>query len=742
MAVQADELNYSLLNCVPHAILVVKAPGKVVFANEQFRIQFPFSYNEIETQLFTSGLLADFFRDINASAADGMRLDVMLRDAAGNQQLLNAVVKPGGCDNHYFVLTFYSVRKDADEEKPDGQFRFKQLLESIPFGMVEVNEWDIVLHVNKVFLEMFGYEKEEVIGFDINHLIVPEELQNEGSNLSYTVYTGADIHFETRRAKKSGELIDVAITGVPVLSASGEKRVFGIYQNIAERRAVEAQLALKELEFSAMVAYLPGMVYRCDATQNYNMFFSSLGAKRVTGYTPEDFVEKKKPFNDIIFPECRADIWKQWLKCIENRTDFEAEYRIITADGKTKWVWERGRPIFNAKGEVLMLEGYIEDVDERRKTQDSLRRERDLLQALMDNIPDTIYFKDLESNFIRINKSQSKVLGLNDPSEAIGASDFDFFNKEHAEKAFEDEQKLMKTGIPVINKAEYLKSSGGWRWFTSTKVPLRNSSGKITGMVGVSRDITETKELESRLLEKEAHLIQINSEKDKLFSVIAHDLRSPFNSFLLLTEILAEESFGFDPVELKNLANSMHRAAKSVAELLENLLSWSGLQRGTVHYTPDFVKVDEIVKNNLDYYANQIQNKGLNVEVQVVGKLLVHTDAAMLGIILRNLISNAIKFTPHEGKIDISAGIGKNELWISIEDHGIGMPQVIVDHLFEFNSKGRKGTDGEPSSGLGLILVKEFTERLSGRLEVKSDEGKGSVFTIFLPVYKPTTERR
>ena len=736
-----------LLESIPFGIVVLNEHDQVIDANSGFLKLFNYRTEQIrhsfindlivpeelksEGSILTERVYAgnEIFKETKRRTSDGKVIDVSVTGipivtASGQKQVFGI---------YQDITANLEIRKQLEQEK----LYFQTLFKELPFGVILMNDREELVDCNDNFLSMFQYSKAELSqpnGFD---LIFPAGMEPEGSQLRKQVLNGASIYKETIRKRKDGQLIPIAITANLVRLLDGSVMVFGFYQNISERRILENALAEQQRELSAMVRFLPGMMYRCDASRDYNITFASFGSIRVTGYDPEIFTEGKRTFDSVILPEFKEMLWSRWQEVIANNIDFEAEYQILAANGTKRWVWERGRPVYDDKGEVLFLEGYIEDITDRRQMQDNLKRERDLLQSLMDNIPDTIYFKDLKSRFIRVNKAQAATLGLKDPVEAIGGTDADFFDNEHAEAAYEDEQKLMKSGISLVSKQEYIKTSRGWRWFTASKVPLRDITGKIIGLAGVSRDITDIKNLEEQLLDKEANLRRSNQEKDKLFSVIAHDLRSPFNSFLLLTEILAEDSYGFDPAELKNLATSMHRAAKSVAELLENLLSWSSIQRGTLKYSPDYYKLDELIQRNLNYYQAQIQSKSLMTKVFVESKILLYTDQHMFSTVLRNLISNAIKFTPHEGRIEIRAT--QNEGWIGVEviDSGIGMTDQMQQQLFVVENKGRKGTDGEPSSGLGLILVREFVERMGGNISINSKVGEGSVFRFNIPVEKP-----
>jgi two-component system sensor histidine kinase/response regulator len=173
--------------------------------------------------------------------------------------------------------------------------------------------------------------------------------------------------------------------------------------------------------------------------------------------------------------------------------------RIQRANGRFHWVSSTKVPIKNNSGEVIGLVGISRDITERKQIEDKLTYERDLLHALMDNVPDRIYFKDMESRFISVNKATARRLGVNDPGEIVGKTDFDSYPGEYAKKTFQDEQKIMRLGQPLINKVEELKKDGQTQWASATKVPLKGENGHVMGIVGISRDITERKRMEEKL---------------------------------------------------------------------------------------------------------------------------------------------------------------------------------------------------------------------------------------------------
>lgn len=264
---------------------------------------------------------------------------------------------------------------------------------------------------------------------------------------------------------------------------------------------------------------------------------------------------------------------------------------------------------------------------------------------------------------------------------------------------------------------------------------IHNHKNTVVGKLLVVHDITHRYKLQETIRKSEERLRVLNSEKDKLFSIIAHDLRSPISAFLSLTGLFIDDSQDMNRDEMREIALSMNRSAESLSGLLDNLLQWSRMQRNEVKIRPEALDVRLLIERNWQIYSEAIQNKQLTVETSIHGIPRAYADENMLNTTLRNLISNAIKFTQKGGKVTISAGM-EEEGFVSIKvsDTGIGMSQEMLNNLFTIDShNSRPGTDGEPSSGLGLILCKDFTERNNGKLLVSSTPGKGSLFTLLLP---------
>jgi len=228
---------------------------------------------------------------------------------------------------------------------------------------------------------------------------------------------------------------------------------------------------------------------------------------------------------------------------------------------------------------------------------------------------------------------------------------------------------------------------------------------------------------------------EMNETRDKIFSIIAHDLRSPFTAFLGFTEIMSEEILDMNRKEVQEIARSMRKSATSLFHMLEDLLEWSQMQRGLITFNPALLRLKPLVDECIGNVSETARFKELKIINNTAEGLDVWADNIMLQTIIRNILSNAVKFTPAGETVTVSAvPAAGNTVEIAVNDTGIGMSKAVLDDLFGMNlNSRRKGTEGEPSTGLGLIICKEFVERHKGMIHAASEEGKGSTFYIILP---------
>ncbi len=358
------------------------------------------------------------------------------------------------------------------------------------------------------------------------------------------------------------------------------------------------------------------------------------------------------------------------------------------------------------------------------------------LKALLGSMEDLIIEFNREGRYIKIVSSNEQLL-IKPKKELTGKTLYEVFDSATADYFFNAltecfvTKKLVTIEYPLeINSTHY--------WFLARLSYISENT-----VIYVAHDITKRKKAEEELKKTANKLAELNITKDKFFSIIAHDLRSPLSGFLVLTKLMSEQLQSFTTEELQENSKLMQESANNLYELLENLLEWSRMKRGLIEFNPDVCILHYIVNVNIDIIRESARQKEIQLITTVQPDIEVNADIPMLNTIFRNLISNAVKFTPRGGKVEIGVVNNKSEgskltggfLEIYIRDNGIGISSDSISKLFKIDQKiSQPGTEGEPSTGLGLLLCKDFVEKHGGKIWVESEVGKGSTFYFRLPI--------
>lgn len=257
--------------------------------------------------------------------------------------------------------------------------------------------------------------------------------------------------------------------------------------------------------------------------------------------------------------------------------------------------------------------------------------------------------------------------------------------------------------------------------------PVFGADGTHYGRIYTFHDITDRKNFERQLA-------QLNSDKDRFISILAHDLRSPFNSLLGFTELLSEKLHELTTQEIDTIATTINNTAQKTFTLLEDTLLWASVQSKKITYSPGLANISSIMTEVTEILEPVAQFKNIRLENNTKEELNTNVDIYMFKAILRNLISNAIKFTNKNGKIEISAShVGSNTV-IKVTDNGVGMKQEVIDKLFSFSRTNSSiGTANEAGTGLGLILCKDFVDKHNGKIWVESNIGEGTTVSFSIP---------
>ena len=280
----------------------------------------------------------------------------------------------------------------------------------------------------------------------------------------------------------------------------------------------------------------------------------------------------------------------------------------------------------------------------------------------------------------------------------------------------------------------FLQNSTFNNWFLIISVLV--ISAISIGFIMLLKEVDQKTILrKNKIIEKDKlELEALNQTQNKLFSIIAHDLRSPFNNILCLSELLSEKVAATENSESEEFVDLINITAKNTLSLLDNLLNWAKSQTGELGFNPEKINLSKVISHIIELKTSQAKAKNISLYFSTTDEIELSTDETILGTVLRNLISNTIKFTNPGGQIEVAAITNQGHVEISISDNGVGMDENTVQKIFDLTTNVTlPGTANEKGSGLGLVLCREFVKKLDGQLWVESEKGKGSTFKFTLP---------
>lgn len=781
--------------------------------------------------------------------------------------------------------------KDKLLDKFSFYSKYNILLQTLSDGLILINNQRIHFS-NKVFADLFGYSTDELIDMKIDDLISDED---------------REVVLERYQRRQNGELVplEYKIKGltknrrnIPVLlniglvSSQNEKLEFVLVHDLSEITQKSDTLKKQETMLETIFNHTGVAIALLDMNGN----FIKVNEKWQTIFNHENTEHNANNISDIFLSEEKnkftylseeldksksQQIRTQIILLNANKNNFWADFTISAVQN-------------NNEGKEYFVVSVL-DITGRMEIEKNFEKESKLFQYFMEYLPDSIYFKDSSSRFIKANKATLTKMGLNSIDELVGKTDHDLFDNEHADNAKKDEEEIIKNGTSILNKIEKeVWSDGSITWASTTKIPLRDENEKIVGTFGITRDITKFKESEDirnalykistavtsvpdiqnlfatihkiimdlmradnfyiamyndetntvsfpyfvdqvdpppverkagyglteyilrtgeaklidaetdiklrvsgettllgeptqiwlgvplkvqgktigaivvqdyndtttygenekeiliyvseqialaidkkyreqKIIEYSEELKESNASKDKFFSIIAHDLKSPFHGILGLSRMIYEEFDSMDDDELRSSLEILKDSSENTYKLIENLLDWSRLETGKMKFQPSFQNMFMLVEDTRMLLNQNARLKDIAIRNKISHTSLVWGDSNMLHSLLQNIISNSIKFTPNNGIIEISEQAMDDKVEYTISDTGVGIDQNNIDKLFKLDvNYSTRGTMDEKGTGLGLVLCKEIVNIHKGDISIKSKVGKGTkiIFTL------------
>lgn len=401
----------------------------------------------------------------------------------------------------------------------------------------------------------------------------------------------------------------------------------------------------------------------------------------------------------------------------------------------------------------LCVLALLVDITQRKQAEEALRHEQHLLQSLMDNVPLSIYFKDRESRFVRANKYLAERIGMSCPSELIGKTDFDIFTEEHAGPAYEDEQRIIETGEPLVacEEKETWPDDRHDYWVLTTKMPLRDPNGEIVGTFGVSRDITDLKRNEQKLAHQADELAKTNEElirakeaavsashaKSAFLANMSHEIRTPMNAIIGMTDLLLDSQPKPDQTEHLTI---VHESAESLLTLINDILDYSRIEEDRLELENLVFCPSDCIHATLKSLEIGADAKGMALIADVQPDLSARVigDPTRFRQILVNLVGNAIKFTEY-GEVIVRARAETQTaadlvLRIDVIDSGIGIADEKREHIFDaFEQVDPSFARKFGGTGLGLAITSKLLALMGGSIRFESEVNKGTTFTVLIP---------
>ncbi|MBK6345923.1 MAG: PAS domain S-box protein [Bacteroidales bacterium] len=382
-------------------------------------------------------------------------------------------------------------------------------------------------------------------------------------------------------------------------------------------------------------------------------------------------------------------------------------------------------------GHLKMLPLIVDSSLHNKRSDEKLKK----LSMAVEQSPSMLLITGKEGFIEYINPRVTEITGYV-LSDFSGTNLFNHHLTHNSEDTVNDISETIARGKKWQGNTCHAKKSGELFWELTTISPIYDNDGHLTGFIKVAEDITEKKKAEEAIKKYSEELRESNASKDKMFSIIAHDLRTPFNGLLAFSDILSNDYESLSKDEVQEYIEVIRSLSRNTFNLLEKLLQWSRLQTGRMEFNPVNLDFQDQVEPILNLLSANARGKSIELTGNIEKGLTISGDQNMIHAVIRNLTSNAIKFTPENGSVEITArSIPGNLAEIAVSDTGIGIDPCNIKKLFRVETQhSTKGTRGETGTGLGLILCKEFIERNGGSIRVESEPGKGSRFIFTLPL--------
>ncbi|MHB8522215.1 MAG: PAS domain S-box protein [Limisphaerales bacterium] len=656
----------------------------------------------------------------------------------------------------------------------ESEERYRMVVDGAAEGILVADiETRRFTQANPAICRMLGYTHDELMRLGVSDIHPQPELPRVGAEFEALARGEKTLVGEVPCLRKDGTIFPVEIKGGPAL-IDGRRCSVGFFTDITERKRAEQSVRL----LSSVIEQTTSSIMITEAAadpMDSKIIFVNAAFTRMRGYAVDEVLGKTPA--GLLGPRADRALMDRARQSLARGEVFRAEsigYRKDGTELEVEWVIS---PIRDAAGAITHFVANHRDITARKRAEEGLRAERDLLTTLMDSVPDHIFFKDAEGRLLRTNRAHAEALGLREVSEAVGKTDFDLFPREFAERFHAEEQAVLKTGQPIINRLSQTPNANGeLRWLSETKVAVRDAAGRAVGLVGISRDVTDQKRAQDELAVLQRQLIDASREAGmaEIATNILHNVGNVLNSVNISCSLVLEQVqhsrmpnlakavallethrddlagfLGADPKGrqlpgyLSALAAHLGKEQAEILREIESLRDHIDHIKEIVAMQQSYAKVSgmteplaiqDLIEDALRINAAGMERHDVRVIREYAETPPVLVERHRVLQILVNLLHNA-KYALDEGSaperrlVLRTEAIGNERVKVSVTDNGVGIAHENLIRVFEFGFTTRK-----EGHGFGLHYGALAAQELGGVLAVQSNgPGQGATFTLELP---------
>ena len=737
--IESDKITKALINATTDTVLMIDLNGTLLAANENLIRKYGggITYDE-----FIGRNIFDFFKNEKSKNLRHQYLIEVLKtgkpmrfteEYLENEEILDHSIYPIYDKNGkiYRLAIFgrdITQSKKAEIDLRKSEEKYRGIFESTQDVFHRVDNLGIVTEISPSVFKLLGFKREEVVGKPVaDFYLNPAEMQSF-----------IDLMFKDGKVDDY-ELVLKDINNNPVfISVSAHVRTDdsgnfigteGVFRNIAERKKYEDSLKENERKYRTLVETMHDGIMQVD--NDDIILFVNESTCKMFGYKEEELLGMRSR-DAIIHPD---DAYIVIKKNSDRKRGVASSYEIrgIKKSGELLWLNISGTPVYNNEGIVIGSVGFIVDITGRKKNEEEINK----ISQAINQSPIIIIISDKNGNIEYVNPKFTEITGYQ-PDEVLGKNPGLLKSGYTSPEEYQNLWNTILSGKEWTGEFYNKKKNGEYFWERASISSVKDSSGNITHFIAIKEDVTEAKQKELELIRAKEKAEESERLKSSFLANMSHELRTPMVGILGFSELLKDITTEPEMVEY---AETIHKSGKRLMETLNLILDLSRIEAGKLDVNKKNVNIYALVKESFESFLAVAKTKNLETEFIASSDVIVAcVDEKLLFESVNNLINNAVKYTKH-GKVTVSISTTKKDALeiavIKVKDTGIGIPKESLELIFE---EFRQASEGYgrvfEGTGLGLTITKNFVEKTGGFIYVESEENKGSVFTIEIPLIK------